>query len=289
MTRFFTGFLVLVVLCVSYVEKLHADLNVYQETTWTAAIRAGVAPAIFNKDGRFTATAVGPGVTLPIDLTGDVTTGNQHQRSKTFVFNDLYNLPFAAGGDLGYFVCDNWEFFLNFEFMHACNKHLTLIAKGDSNDPNNALDNDYTYNWSPRDVSTYALYFGTRYYLCRWPVDCLMPFVGVKLGAVGANNCSGGEKVKLTIDDGRTFLRERETDKSCASFTAGLQLGFDWVFDDNFALTFMSEVIGAFGDTFKSGRQLHGATLQGEAYTNVSANPKALISFPITLGFRVRI
>lgn len=276
-------FIVLGLLLIAGPQDAFSDLNVYHESTWTFALRGGVAPSAFNGKGLFTVTTVAPGISLPASTTDDVTTATAHQRSVGFKLSDAYVLPFALNAEIGNFIADNWEIFLNFDFIQSCNRSLNLSGKTVS------TNNAFTTEWGPRDLNAYAFNFGTRYYLCYWPVDCLMPFIGGKLGGRGTTYCSGDENVTISVDDGRLFTGIRETNKKCTYFTAGLQLGFDFVLDDNFALSLMGEAIATFGDAFKGDRQHLLSVGQDLIFTNVSKTPDAIYSFPLTVGFKLRI
>lgn len=290
MTKLFTRLALVAAFFVTVSQDVSAEAS-YQEGTWTVAARAGISPSVFSKKGRLTHTFLAPGATLPASTTAFIDTNTVTQASDEFKFGDLYSVPFTTGFDIGYFVDCNWEVFINFNYEHACNKRFTIRGQADGNDADAILDDDMSARWQVRDLNNYAFYLGSRYYICDWASDCFLPFVGAKLGIKSRSSCGSGENVRIDFDDGSdSIILNRSSGKSCANFSAAFQWGFDWMLDDCYALTLMSEVVGTSGNIFKSGRQLGFTSSVGQqVFSNVSQNPKGVLSFPITLGLRVAL
>lgn len=272
MTKLLKKLALVAVLAVS-ANGASANHYTYSEGTWAVAARAGIAPATFSRDADFT--------TVFADVPAVAATTSTTTVKKSF--NQLYNVPFFAGADVGYFVCDNWEVFVNFDFDHACNDKFGYTQT--------FLGQPVTVDWTVRDRTGYAGYIGSRWYFCGF--DCILPFVGAKLGVKGDSYCGGHESIRADGSAG-VILENRRTKKDCASFAGGLQLGFDWAFDDCYALTFMSEMIGVAGKHFDTSVQDHSnnntARSNGFTFTSqVSKNPRGYLSFPLTIGLRVRM
>lgn len=281
MTKLFTRLALLCSVVVTSSQSYAiADLNTYAEGTWAVSARAGIAPTVFSKKGEFSL--------LAIDDSGVLASS-----PKSFTFTDLYRLPFTTGLDVGYFISDNWELFANFNYTQACKKKFSFDVTVDDNDADDVFDDAATVTWHIRDMNSFGFYLGSRYYLAEWTMGDFLPFVGAKLGFKNRGNCGGNEKVHvfITEDDGTvTNLRAiRDGSKDCTSFTGAFQWGFDWMFDDNYALTFMSELVGTSRRAFKSGNQFIATDGDDTLVSNVTKNPRGTLSFPVTLGIRVRM
>lgn len=284
MKNLFKSLALVAVLAVSSTGAF-ADQYTYSEGTWAVAARAGIAPATFNKDANLTATFTVPGAVVPAGNGNVNNVGGVFRTNVSKSHNQLYSVPFFVGADVGYFVCDNWEVFVNFDFDHACSKKNTFIE--------NLNNNPAPIDWKVRDHSGYAGYIGSRWYFCGF--DCIVPFVGAKLGIKGSSSCSGSESLTLRAEDLGlgTKVYPRTTHKDCSSFAGGLQLGFDWFFADSYALTFMSEMIGVSGRKFDSSINIHedgsDANRPFVFLSQMTKNPRGYLSFPLTIGVRVRM
>lgn len=278
------GRLALLSVLVASATTVSAENMSYSEGTWAVAARAGIAPSTFSRKANLTATTHNPGVAIPAGNADiDKSPFNIFRTTISKQFNKFYSLPFTAGADVGYFVMDNVELFLNFDYTHACSKRITFVERL-GNKPDNV-------EWKLRDINSYAGYMGARNYFC--PMQCILPFVGAKLGVKGSGTCGrdGNITIKLNPDDAFSY----STARNCVAFSGGLQLGFDWMFADCYALTFMSEIIGTSGRHFKSGRQDHRTKTDANGnnnyrfFTEITRNPRAVLSFPLTLGVRIRM
>lgn len=272
MTKLFTRLALLCSVVVTSSQSYAiADLNTYAEGTWAVSARAGIAPTVFSKDVEITST---------LTLAGTPFSG-----TKSSSYNDLFTLPFVAGFDIGYFWLDNLEVFANFDYSHACSEKVSFTTNV------TAANIPIAQSWKTRDTDAFGFNLGLRSYF--YSIDSLVFFTGAKLGIKNIGKCHGTEKFTTfanTTLGSQTRVFERDSSKNCAAFTAGFQLGLDYIFDDNFALTLMSEMIGTSERNFKSGLQIHRVSPTGTiTATEITRNPRGTLSFPVTLGIRVRM
>lgn len=272
MTKLFKSLALVAVLAVS-ATSASADQYTFSEGTWAVAARAGIAPATFSRDAELTTSWTDLSVAAPVPSLASV------KKS----FNQLYSIPFTVAVDVEYApFCDNWTVFGSFEYDHACGDDVSYT--------HNFLGQGVATKWDVRDFNGYAGYLGSRWYFCGF--DCIVPFVGAKLGIKGHSQCNSAETLTVAGSLG-TFPFARSSKKDCAAFAGGLQLGFDWYFDDCYALTFMSEMVGVAARRFDGSVQQHNdpafVANQFALTSQVTKNPRGYLSFPLTLGVRVRL
>lgn len=254
-----------------------------EEGTWSLATRFGIAPTTFNKDARFTSTTHRFGTSISAGAT-DISTATLSRKSKTVAFSKLYSQPFFLGFDIAYMTSDCFELFINFDYMHACAK--TIIV------PGNVGNISANTAWKFKDPHHFGFYFGGRNYFC--PIDSILPFVGAKIGVKGHTSCGNDESIDLR---GTNLNFPRIKGRDCASLSGGLQAGFDWAIAESYLMTFMTEMVGTSVRHFDSNFQIHKnpnnvvnpQTGDLGLASQVTRNPRATLSFPITLGLRIRL
>lgn len=245
MTKALRSIALLAVLAVSATPAFASE-EMYSEGGYTVAARAGVAPSALKKKA-----VEGKGV-----FSGTNPSRNFVVEAESRSFNKLYKLPFAAGFDLGYFMQDGLEVFANFDFAVAKAKHKTATLK--------FRGQDITFPTAvSKNYRSFGGYFGARSYFCT--ADCLVPFVGAKIGAV-------------KFDQGK------------AGFSAGIQLGVDYKIAENTALTFMTEAVATTSKKRFDHKAKVGTATKPVPHTHVAAvvGGRTQYSFPITLGVKFR-
>lgn len=264
MTKALRSIALLAVLAVSATPTF-ADEARYLEGDITVAARAGVAPAAFKRKATLSTTVS--------------TVANAFAEEQSKNFNKLHSLPFTAGADIGYVIQDNLELFVNFDYAHACAKKIDFTTKA---------PNATGVTWKTRPYSSFAAYFGARHYFCQ--TGDFLPFAGAKLGVRRFASCSKGATVTGHFSPDVTF--KRNSLSSCTGFSGGVQFGFDYFVAENYALTFMSEILATTGKRFNSKAEIHRAASAATPLglqTQVTRNPRAMFSFPITLGLRIKL
>lgn len=283
-----TGFNILVViafLVVGYTPSLEAA---YKKDDWAASVSIGVSPSIFTKKGKFTNTVALQGNPLPVDEIADINNNQVRQCSENFEFHNIYHMPVYLAGSVGNFVSDLVEVFADLTFMHANAKKFVMLRPSEGT--NLAPQFRRHAFWKPGNLNRLAIHVGARKYFDNWCLGELMPFAGGKIGVVLTSSAKRG--IYSHAIQGLTSQMFFKRASECKSaFSVGAQWGFDWMASECIGLTFMSESILTTGKIFKSGRQFHpqGEFRTGAIHSNVSVNPKAMISFPVTIGLRVHM
>lgn len=249
---------------------------------WSATARAGIAPTLFNNNikatGTITNISSGP-VTIPDGNYSIFNNPSVYRDSRKFDWGDLYDLPFTASAELAYGIMDNLELFLNFDYNYAAADRRKYA-------PVNFLNNTFTFSSKPKNFNSYAGYLGGRFYV---DMDSfVIPFVGAKLGFV--HRTHGKFTIhNVTSGNPQTFIIKAPFFKSSTGFSGGLQLGFDYRISDVFSIVAMAEAIGSTG--FKYDKHLNHIYTRPnvlKAYSKVTRVAKSTLSFPITLGMKVR-
>lgn len=281
MSIFRTGALAL--LAFACTETVHASERAIREGQWSFSARAGIAPTIFSEDAKISYTGVnitGGPVTVPSGNYSTPSNGNYYRQSYKYSWGDTYDLPFTAGGDIGYGVMDNFEVFFNFDYLYAGGDEHRIA-------PINFLGREFTTRREFKDYNSYGFYLGGRYY---FDIDSFVsPFVGAKLGILSRSKSRLTEKV---LTSGDPTLRQIRTPfyKSSTGFSGGLQLGFDYAITDAFSAVAMAEMIGSTSvKANKNTNFIHERPRAIRLYSRVYKAPKGTLSFPITLGIRARV
>lgn len=254
-----------------------------REGQWSVSARAGIAPTLFSEDAKVTQTIVNTtagAVTVPSGRYAITNNSRVYRNSHKFGWDDSYNLPFTAGADIGYGVMDNFEVFLNFDYLYA---------GGDDRkyDPITFLGRTSTIKTEFKNHNSYAGYVGGRYF---FDIDSFVsPFVGAKLGFLHRSASRMTSQLSTTgIAGVSTF--DVPVYKSSTGFSGGLQLGFDYGLSDVFSIVAMGEMIGSTSvKTNKDFNLVFTRPGASKSFSQVTRGPKGTLSFPITLGIKARM
>jgi hypothetical protein len=265
----------------SEVASTHKNYAVHQGQ-WSASVRAGIAPTMFSNDIKLTGTianVTGGPVTIPGGTYAIFNSSSVYRDSRKFDWGDLYELPFTAGAEIAYGIMNNVELFLNFDYCYAAADDRRYSSF-------KFLGRNFTLQSKPKNFNSYAGYIGGRYYV---DIDSFVtPFVGAKIGFL--HRTHGKFSVRnLTSGNPRPTHTNVPFFKNSTGFSGGLQLGFDYRLSEIFSIVAMAEAIGSTGVKYnKHFNQVRVSSGVLKAYSKITRSSKSTLSFPMTMGIKIR-
>lgn len=235
------------------------DGTAYDAGKWSVSINGGVTPMWFERRGRTQEfTNLGSFFLPPVG----------HKLSR---FNDLFDLPWNVGIELGYMLCDRVETFVDFDYTSAQGKRRT----------HGGSDEDLFTRHRFNHYRAYDFYLGSRYYLC--PVFCsFTPFFGAKVGLVARNKIrTRTTREDSLLSESGSFTRF----KSDTTISGGVHLGVNYDFSCNIAVTLKAEAVW-------TGDWRPATAYEGEGIVSTLAplvfygKTGPILSVPVTLGIR---
>jgi hypothetical protein len=224
-------------------------------------VKGGVVPTTWNNRG--TIYAVNPSLLVPVFSIG-----------KTPKFNDVFDLPWTVGLELGYNTSDHTQVFLEANYLSAEGKRHSHF-----------LDTlDLTFTHHHHNAQAWTGYIGARYYFDRcWLCDRVAPFLGFKAGFIHHKKAHSTVEINgVEVGSSSFFLGQ-------TGVSAGAQLGFDIQVWDCLSAVLNFEVV--FSQSRRTNNNIPlvfpvgAAPIGGITNLNVGSLGRE-VSYPITLGLR---
>ncbi|MDP3531851.1 MAG: hypothetical protein Q8S31_00970 [Alphaproteobacteria bacterium] len=267
----------------SNADSTSSDTNyAIHEGQWSVAARAGIAPTMFSNDIKLTGTianVTGGPVTIPSGNYSIFNNSSVYRDSRKFDWGDLYDLPFTASAEIAYGIMNNLELFLNFDYSYAA-------ADDRRYTPFTFVGRNNTLKSKTKNYNSYAGYVGGRFYV---DIDSFVtPFVGAKLGFL--HRTHGKFSVRnLTSGNPNPTSTHVPFFRNSTGFSGGLQLGFDYRLSDVFSIVAMAEAIGSTGIKYnKHFNQVRTSPGVLKAFSQITRSAKSTLSFPLTMGVKLR-
>jgi len=236
------------------------DGTPYDACKWSASINGGVTPMWFQRRGR----------TLQFDRLGGLFFEPfGHKLPK---FNDLFDLPWNVGIELGYMLCDRVETFVDFDYTSAKGKNRSYVGPDE-------IFVRHRFN----HYRAYDFYLGTRYYLPTWFCS-FTPFFGAKVGLVARNKIRT-HTTRSTVDGVEISSGSFTRFKSDTTISGGLQMGVNWDFSACASVTLKAEAVWS-GDWRPSVIDESVSPLSTFVPLVVYGKTGPVLSVPVTLGLR---
>lgn len=242
-------------------------------------LRAGVAPLSWRDRGNFSAvscnslaTSFGRNI-VPI-------------LNPMPPFKSFFHLPWIVGGQIGYAMTDNFEFYVAFNYRSASRRRFIQ--------PNNPIPNEnvtVAFTFSD-DYRAFDAYVGGRMYWGRYWCDRVALFLGAQFGLVHHNSVCFDFTISPTLCSTSLPLTSTATTPFFFRNTrpaAGLNLGFDWCLGCGWSLMFMGELIASCGPKSNGNILISNNCTQLPAIlpTNlIIGGTGTELFFPVTVGFK---
>lgn len=243
-------------------------------------VRIGAAPTLWRDRGNLSLVSCNA-LAIP-DYGQDIV--NVFQLPK---FSKLFGTPWIVGGQLGYAVTNNVEFYLEFNYRQAKDRIYEVSGVNLPNEPdlNVTLVTNNKYK-------VFDAYIGARYYWGRCWCDRFAFFLGGQFGLVrrkAVNFSLNINSVPCAVEGPLNTANCTPLFFKSTSPASGLNVGLDWCVGCGFSFVVMAEFIATCGPRTNSNIVLTNncTQLPGLLPSNIIVGGIGTeLFFPVTVGLK---